>query len=138
MSAFVLDSSVALAWFMPGEQTAAVEKILAHTEARGAIVPGIWRLEIGNILLIAFRRKRITLAQRNEALKTLAGFSITDDEETLAYAWTDTLMLAEMHSLTLYDATYLELALRRELPLATLDKDLQRAAKKLKVELLGG
>jgi predicted nucleic acid-binding protein len=137
MTAFVLDSSVALAWFMPGEQTAVVEELLAHAETYGAIVPALWRLEVGNILLNACRHKRMTPDQRSEAFLILADLSIVDDEETSGHAWVDTLVLAEKYGLTLYDAAYLELALRLKLPLATLDRDLQRAARKLKLEVWG-
>jgi predicted nucleic acid-binding protein len=134
---FVLDASVTLAWFMPDEQNPVTSLLLRRAENVSVFVPILWRLEVGNILLIAQRQKRITATQRVMALHILTGLSITEDVETTQHAWTDSIILAEKHRLTLYDAAYLELAQRRGLPLATLDQDLRAAAEKIGVELLG-
>ena len=95
---------------------------------KGAVVPSLWSLEIGNVLLIAERKKRITLEQRKKAIHTLSELPISVDMMTSDHAWLETMELAERYSLTLYDASYLELALRRSLPLATLDSSLKNAA----------
>lgn len=97
---------------------------------KGAIVPSLWSLEIGNVLLMAERHKRITREQRHKALYTLTELPITVDTMTAHNAWLETLELAERYGLTLYDASYLELSLRRSLPLATYDSALKQAAEK--------
>ena len=101
---------------------------LNHVAEKGAIVPSLWSLEIGNVLLIAERNKRISSEQRHKALYVLAELPIVVDTMTSQHAWLETMELAERYGLTLYDASYLELALRRSLPLATFDKALKRAA----------
>ena len=87
---------------------------------------------------MAIRRKRIDAAYRDNALAELATMSITVDAETDAHAWSSTLRLSDRFRLSPYDAVYLELAQRRQLPLATLDKQLRTAATDLGVRLLGG
>jgi predicted nucleic acid-binding protein len=103
----------------------------------GAVVPALWLLEVGNALLLAARHRRLSLRERDEALVHLIGLQITIDDETLTRAWNTTLNLADRFRLTLYDACYLELAQRRQLPLATLDRELRAAGRKLGIELLG-
>lgn len=126
MTSIVLDSSVAISWLMPDEEGS--QFLLEHVTQKGAIVPSLWSLEIGNVLLMACRKKRISDEQRNQALHSLANLPITIDTATSEQAWQETLELAVRYELTLYDASYLELALRRSLPLATFDGALQRAA----------
>lgn len=126
LSAFVLDCSVTISWFMPDESFDI--DFLNQVAEKGAIVPSLWSLEIGNVLLIAERKQRITLEQRQKALHILTELPITVDTMTANHAWLETIELAERHELTLYDASYLELALRRSLPLATFDKSLKKAA----------
>ena len=103
----------------------------------GAFVPELWKIEVANSLSQGIRRRRLTISERNEALADLDALSITIDRHTGKYAWKETLALADKHSLTVYDATYLELALRLALPLATLDDDLRKAAEREGLELLG-
>ena len=124
----VLDSSVALAWLLPGEAVPATEALLAMVGTLGAAAPGLWPLEIANVLLMAERRGRITLAERTQALASLAELPIQIDERTATLAFGATSALAAGSDLTIYDACYLELALRLGLPLASLDRPLCRAA----------
>jgi predicted nucleic acid-binding protein len=133
----ILDSSVTIAWFMPEEDTGETRKLLDRVTEDGALVPIHWSLEVGNALLVAFRGRRIPVERRREALLQLLKLQITTDRQTLDEAWSTTLTLADRFRLTLYDAAYLELAQRRDLPLATLDKDLRKAAKALDIALLG-
>lgn len=133
---FVLDSSTAIAWFVPDEHSIMIQTLLDRVAEDGAVVPDFWRMEIGNALLQATRRKRLTIPQRTEALRQLAALPIETDTETLSHAWDETLHLADRYRLTLYDACYLELARRRLLPLATLDQDLRAAGRKLGLSLL--
>jgi predicted nucleic acid-binding protein len=94
-------------------------------------------LEVLNVLLMAQRRGRMTRAARRDRIEFLRKLPITLDAETAAQAWDAANGLAERHRLTLYDAAYLELAQRLELPLATLDADLRAAARAVGVALLG-
>jgi predicted nucleic acid-binding protein len=103
----------------------------------GAIVPSLWRLEVANILKIGIRRGRNTAQFRDAALMDLETLPIEIDDQTDLHAWHTTLHLADLHNLTLYDASYLELALRRDLPLASLDRDLRAAATAESIRLLG-
>jgi predicted nucleic acid-binding protein len=101
-------------------------------------VPGLWRLEVANILEMGIRRGRHDAAFRDSTLADLALLPIHLDPETDQRAWRETAQLAERHKLTPYDAAYLDLALRRKLPLATLDRDLRSAGKKAeRLRLLG-
>jgi predicted nucleic acid-binding protein len=133
----VLDASLALAWYFQDEATPATDIVLDRVAQTGAIVPGLWRLELANGLQSAVRRGRITATYRDASLADLGQMRIETDAETDAHAWSATLRLAEKHALTLYDAAYLELAQRRRLPLATLDLDLRGAADNLGVAVLG-
>lgn len=133
----VLDSSVTLASVYPDETTAAVLDVFARVIANGAWVTNLWRLEVANVLEMGVRRGRADAAFRDAALRDLALLPIRIDPETDAHAWHETLRLAEKHKLTLYDAAYLELAMRRGSPLATLDADLRSAANAEGLILLG-
>ena len=133
----VLDPSLALSWYFEDERTSAANALLDQVADQGAIVPGLWRLEIANGLRTAIRRKRIDTAFRDRAIAQLACLPITVDPDTDRYAWTTILQLADRFGLTPYDAAYLELAQRRTLPLATLDGPLRAAAPALGVALLG-
>jgi predicted nucleic acid-binding protein len=132
-----LDSSVTLARILSDETTAAVERVFDLVSEGGAWVPGLWRLEVANALEVGVRRGRYTADFRDRTLVDLSSLTIWIDPESDRQAWGATLRLAERHRLTLYDAAYLELALRRGLPLATLDRELRAAATGEKIRLLG-
>jgi len=132
----VLDASVTLAWILRENPGKAIDSQLDRVAEHGAVVPSVWRLEIANGLLVAMRRKRIDQDLRDATLLSLTRLPIEVDEETDSRAWTDTLRLSDLYGLTIYDATYLELALRKTFPLATLDQDLMEAARKAGVEFL--
>ncbi len=135
---FVLDSSVALSWCFQDEKSVVTELLLDRIQAgEGLVVPLIWSAEVLNGLVVAARRKRISVEQGEQQTKFLNLLPMEIDVETNDRIWTDTIKLANRHRLTIYDATYLELASRRKLPLATLDKDLQKAGKKMGLEILG-
>jgi len=126
---FVVDASIALTWCFEDEVTAATEAIGTQIDTDGAVVPGLWRLEVGNALLIAERRGRLKKRKVEERLALLSALPISVDAETDTQAWQDTILLARAHKLTLYDACYLELAIRIGATLATLDAALARAAR---------
>jgi predicted nucleic acid-binding protein len=133
----VVDASITVAWIYSDETGEAVEAVFDRVNSSGAWVPGIWRLEVANALAQGIRRGRITAAVWDASLADLANLNIATDLQTESFAWTTTLAFADRFGLTLYDACYLELAQRRELPLATLDGDLRKAAGELELSLLG-
>ena len=124
----VIDASVALSWFLQDEQSPASDRLFALVAEEGAVVPSLWRLEIANALQVAVRRNRIDRAYRDGTIQRAGRLPIEVDPETDTHAWTRTLHLSERHDITVYDAAYLELALRRGVRLATRDRDLARAA----------
>lgn len=130
---FVLDNSVTMRWFFgdgkPAELTFAA-KVLDALRTDIAVVPVTWGLEVANVIARAEAKGLVTGARSAEFLELLEGVSIEVDAATFTHARSGTLELARRHKLSAYDASYLELALRRGLPLATLDEDLGRAAKK--------
>ena len=132
----VLDASMAISWLFDDEQSDAGDEILARIVREGAMVPSLWRLEVANMLRNAVRRKRCDQAFADRALARLERLTITIDEKTDRQAWTSTWALSQEHGLTTYDASYLDLALRTGLPLASLDRDLLAAASRVSLEVL--
>ena len=132
----VVDSSVALTWCFEDEQTPAALALLEAVVEAGAVAPSLWPLEVLNALIMAERRKRVDAAQRQRLSGFLRDLPIVLDDETAAQAWSATIQLAERHRLTVYDAAYLELAQRRDLPLASLDQELRAAAEAAGVALV--
>ena len=126
----VIDSSMTLAWYFEDEKTAASLTVLKRVVEAGAVVPALWRLEVASGFQVAVRRGRITVAYRDASLSDLRALVIALDPQTDHHAWTETLALSDRYGLTPYDAAYLELARRAQLPLATLDEALIRAAKR--------
>jgi predicted nucleic acid-binding protein len=133
----VLDASAALGWVYKDEITDASQLMLDRVAAEGAWVPAIWRLEIANGLYTGIRRGRIDVSYRDQALATIALYDIKPDPETWEHSWGATLRLSDQFGLTPYDAAYLELAQRRALPLASLDRPLCTAARALRVPVIG-
>ncbi len=130
---FVLDASVAAAWALPDESSVLAGRLLTRTETNGAIVPPLWWYEIRNILVVAERRKRIAASEADAFLHHLGRMSIRIAE--LGSGKT-ILRLARTYKLSVYDAAYLELAVRENLSLGTLDRKLASAARPEHVRLL--
>jgi predicted nucleic acid-binding protein len=124
-SGFVVDASVSAAWFLPDEANPRTEAALLATATQDVWVPALWLLEIGNLLLRAQRRKRITADKRVELAKAASALQIKVDREPVAITVIDE--LAARYGLSAYDAAYLELALRRGVSLATQDDALAAA-----------
>ena len=122
----VLDASVTMAWFFPDEATGFTEALLESLGTRPVWVPALWVAECANVLQSAARRGRLLPGRRVEIAHELAELPVIIDAEIPAVVPLD--QLASAHSLSAYDATYLELAQRRKLPLATLDRSLRLAA----------
>lgn len=124
--AVVFDCSVTLSWFLKDERTAFTDSAFELLETAEAWVPFIWRLEFPNALLFAQRRKRIGREHRLEILENAAQLAVrTDDAPADMRALS---VLAERRDLTVYDASYLELAVRLGADLITLDRELADAA----------
>ena len=134
---FVLDTSITLAWVYAEETTKPILDLFDVVRTSGAWVPELWLWEVANVLQMNVRRGRHTGDFRDQALFDLALLPIQVDAEASSHAWIETPRLAERHSLTVYDASYLEIARRREIPLATLDRELRAAALSDGVPLMG-
>ena len=126
----VLDASMTIAWLFDDERTEAAHAVMRQVVAEGAIVPSLWRLEVANVLRNAERRGRCNEAYVDWSLARLARLAIKRDDETDNHAWGATQTLARKEDLSLYDAAYLELAVRRHLKLASCDKALLSAARR--------
>jgi predicted nucleic acid-binding protein len=126
--AFVLDGSVALAWSLGDEQNAYADAVAKQLKSAEAVVPALWPFEVVNVLVVGERRRRCTPAQLTKAMTFLRSVKVRIDWDSPVRAWTDTFVLARAHNLTAYDASYLEVAVRHGLPLATLDVPLRSAA----------
>jgi predicted nucleic acid-binding protein len=137
MAIFVVDASAALAWCFEDEASSWTEGLLQRLrQGDGIVVPAHWPTEILNSLLVASRRKRIKPDQPALFWDELARLAFEIEPPLSASQGKAVLVLGEKHSLTVYDAAYLELAHRRQLPLGTLDTDLRRAAQAEGVALL--
>ena len=126
--ALVVDASISAAWFLPDEATPVTEALLQATATHDVWVPALWLLKIGNLLLSAQRRKRITAEKRRELAAAAAALHIKVDRKPVEIA--ALAELAARHALSAYDAAYLELAIRRGLPLVTQDSALEAAMAK--------
>jgi predicted nucleic acid-binding protein len=124
----VIDASIVLAWCFPEENDPVADRALDAVSAGAGLVPPHWHAEIANTLLVAKRRRRLTEPEIARFLDGLMRLRIQVDEAPLVRAWMEASALAEQEKLTVYDAMYLDLAIRRSLPLATLDRELARAA----------
>lgn len=131
--AFVLDSSVALAWLLQDEAHERTDALADRLEQESAHVPSIWSLEVGNALMNALRRKRVSDRDFDSCISALLALPIEVDTTAEVAG---VLLIARRFGLTSYDAAYLELAQRRGFPLATLDEKLRQACKALKVSVL--
>ncbi len=136
MTAFVVDCSVTVTWCFEDEATPASDGLLDRLGEDSAAAPAIWPLELGNVLVMAERRGRIDAAQLAEFVALVRELPVAIDQETPQRALDEVLALARTEGLTTYDASYLELAMRLGVPLATQDKELRQAAEKLGTPVL--
>ena len=135
--ALVLDASVALSWCFDDKATAATREVLVRLDKDTAVAPSLLLLEVANVLVLAERKKRISPGGTAEFIDLIDKLAIEIEEQTSARVLHDVLNLARGEALTAYDASYLELAMRLGLPLASKDVALRRAASRLGVPLLG-
>ncbi|MBU1172198.1 MAG: type II toxin-antitoxin system VapC family toxin [Proteobacteria bacterium] len=133
---FVVDNSIVMAWCFDDETNEKTEGILDRLTESTAFAPSIWPLELGNVLCVAERRKRIGEADSARFIALLSALPIIVEQETPDRMLKEIVALARNHQLSTYDASYLDLAMRKGLPLATQDKNLIKAARRSKVILL--
>ncbi|MCA1786007.1 MAG: type II toxin-antitoxin system VapC family toxin [Desulfobacteraceae bacterium] len=133
---FVIDNSVVMTWCFKDENSQYSDFILHKFESVTAIVPSIWPLEVTNVLLVAERSERISEADSTRFIALLSELPIIVDQESPERMIKEIFALARKHNLSSYDASYLDLAMRKGLPIATLDKNLLAAAKRSKVSIL--
>lgn len=134
---FVADSSVAISWVAKSQATEATDHLLDNV-ASGTpfIVPVLWTFEVANSLLALVRRKRIHSEECSKARQFLSRLAPIIDDEGTQQALGEITELAQRHGLSVYDATYLELAIRRRTPLASRDARLNTAAKRSGLQTL--
>jgi predicted nucleic acid-binding protein len=131
---FVIDASIAMAWCFEDEASEATDRVLDRLREESATVPAIWPLEVADVLVVAERRGRLTEAQASRFLELLAELPIDIDDSPADMA--TLVATGRRHSLSSYDASYLRLAERLGASLASLDRQLARAARKAGVQLL--
>ncbi len=135
-NSFVVDNSIVMSWCFKDETSQYTESVLDRLENGTALVPSIWPLEVGNVLLVAERKKRISHADSILFITLLSELPIIVQQETPERMIKEIFYLARYHQLSSYDASYLDLAMRKGLPIATLDKNLISAAKRSQVRII--
>jgi len=136
LTRFVVDASVALCWYFE-DQTAAYTEAVFDSLATGnqALVPAIWPLEMVNALVVAWRQKSVTSEQLENFIADLKDLPVEIDSQGGDRVYSSILRMSCQYQLSSYDAAYLDLAACEGLPLATLDRNLRAAAKRLKVAI---
>ena len=135
MSGVVVDASVALAWCFPDEASEYADRVLVALKGQTLVVPAVWGLEITNALLTGERRKRLKQPEILRFVALLEGLSILQDGQAVSQSVNNVLALARHYGLSAYAAAYLELAIRHSVPLATLDRNLQKAAQRAGIRI---
>lgn len=133
---FVVDNSVVMAWCFQDETSPYADDILGLLEEVTAFVPSIWPLEVGNVLLVAERNKRLNEKDSARLIALISELPIIVEQETPERMIKEIFALARKHKLSSYDASYLDLAMRKGLPIATSDKNLIAAAKRSQVPIV--
>ena len=138
MNQFVLDNSVAMRWLLASPHQALQDyahDVLRSMTKKAAIVPNLWHLEAANVLVVAERKADVEVSEVERFIAQLEELPISIDLQTSQRSFSQILSLARAYNLSSYDAAYLELAIRENLPLASLDKALMKAARKTDVRL---
>jgi predicted nucleic acid-binding protein len=137
VNGFIADSSVAIAWVVLSQSTPKTVELLEIVKGGSSfVVPVLWTFEVANALLALRRRQRIQRDEYDQALLDLADSSPVVDDEGPSRALNSISQLAEKYNLSVYDAVYLELALRKGLPLASRDTALNKAGRSAGIETL--
>lgn len=132
---FVVDNSIVMSWCFEDEASSYADAVLDALESAHAVVPSVWPLEVANVLLVAERRRRLSRADTSRFVMLVQSLPIRVEPEAPARVMGDILALARETGLSSYDASYLDLAIRKSLPIATLDRDLRRAARRYRVPI---
>jgi predicted nucleic acid-binding protein len=133
---FVVDSSIAAPWLLADERTPETDALARRLAVEGGVAPALWRFEVGSLLALGVKRARLTAQAARAQLRRATRFPV-EIEQAPGPAVADAIWgLGRTHELTYYDAAYLELAIRRSLPLATLDKALIAACARAGVSRL--
>ena len=135
MNAVVIDASTALAWCFPDEASDYADNVLVALEGKSVLVPAVWSLEVANAILVGERRKRLGGPEIRRFMSLLENLPFAPDTQGVGEQVSNVLPLARDHGLSAYDASYLELSLRRRAPLATLDGKLRTSAHKAGVAI---
>ena len=135
-SEFVIDNSVVMSWCFDDEANGYADDVLDLLALGKAYVPAIWPLEVGNVLLVAERKGRLRMSDSIKFITLLTELPIIVEQETPERMTHEILSLARHHDLSTYDASYLDLALRKGLPIATQDRQLKSAAQSCQVALI--
>jgi predicted nucleic acid-binding protein len=136
MQEFVIDNSVVMSWCFQDETNKYADVVLGFLEEGAAYVPAIWPLEVSNVLLVAERRKRLSQADSSHFISLLFELPIIVEQESPERMLSEILALAREYKLSSYDASYLDLAMRKGLPLATTDMNIIAAAKRSSVPII--
>jgi predicted nucleic acid-binding protein len=135
---FVVDNSVVMAWCFEDESSNYADQVLERLALSQGFVPAIWPLEVCNMLLVAEKKNRIGEADSIRFIELLNQLPIIVEQESPERMTREIFALARTHNVSSYDASYLDLAMRKGLPIATLDKNLSDAARRSNVPLLPG
>jgi predicted nucleic acid-binding protein len=138
LSCVVVDASTALAWCFPDEASDYADGVLVSLKGKTILVPAIWSLEVANVILVGEKQKRIAPPEVRRFTTLLENLSIVQDTQPVGEYVANVLPMARRYGLSAYDAAYLELADRRNLPIATLDGKLRKAAQKAGVKIFVG
>lgn len=133
MKLFVLDASVTMAWCFGDEATQYTRDVLTLLQRAEAVVPPLWPFEVSNVIAVALRNRRLNAVEAGRFLDLVAALPIEVDAQRTRHVFEKVLPLAREHGLSSYDAAYLELAVRRDVPIATLDARLKQAAARMGV-----
>ena len=133
---FVIDNSIVMTWCFIDEVIKYADAVLEILSEAEAVVPTIWSLEVVNMLLVAERRKRLRELHSVRFLSLLSQLPIHVEQAWPERSMNELLALGRANDLSSYDASYLDLAMRHGLPIATLDKKLAAAAKRMGVPIL--
>jgi len=136
INGFVVDNSVVMSWCFKDETNSYADAVLDKLSESTAIAPSIWPLEVVNVLLVAERRKRLKQVDSVRFITLLSQLPIVVEDKGSEKVMKDLLALGRTSRLSSYDASYLDLAMRKDCPIATIDKKLMEAAKEVSVTIL--
>ena len=136
INGFVVDNSVVMSWCFKDETNRYADAVLDRLSESTAIAPSIWPLEVVNVLLVAERRKRLKQVDSVRFITLLSQLPIVVEDKGSEKVMNDLLALGRTSRLSSYDASYLDLAMRKDCPIATIDKKLMEAAKEVSVTIL--